>query len=68
MLFGLFALKFERFTVDFFLKLRNFKLLFIFPNFVYFDLVLVKNFMNLFIIVGQSLNYQFLIKLFEMGY
>ncbi len=47
MLFGLFALKFERFTVDFFLKLRNFKLLFIFPNFVYFDLVLVKNFMNL---------------------
>jgi hypothetical protein len=68
MLFGLFALKFERFTVDFFLKLRNFKLLFIFPNFVYFDLVLVKNFMNLFIIFGQSLNYQFLFKLFEMGY
>ena len=68
MLFGLFALKFERFTVDFFLKLRNSKLLFIFPNFVYFDLVLVKNFMNLFIIFGQSLNYQFLIKLFEMGY
>jgi len=57
-------MQFEFFTVDFFVKLENSKLLFIFPNFVYFDLVLIKNFMTLFIIVGQASNYQFLFKLF----